>query len=69
MAVYPAIWLHVRAHNSAAIAMYLRLGLCQLHRLERFYSNGEAAIVMATPDLVPDTRMDSTVNPVRSSLV
>ena len=45
---YPRLWLHVRAGNADAIALYQNLGLQQVRRLPRFYSNGDDAIVMAT---------------------
>jgi ribosomal protein S18 acetylase RimI-like enzyme len=48
------VWLHVRANNAAAIAMYRKLGMCELGRVRRFYANGEDALVLATPDAVPE---------------
>ena len=54
LAEHDSLWLHVRAQNVAAINLYHRLGMCQLRRLEQFYSNGDDAIVMATRNLVPD---------------
>src|SRR5205085_2239903 len=49
---YPRIWLHVRASNAAAIEMYRKIGLQELHHVERFYSNGDDAIAMGTSDLL-----------------
>ena len=44
-------WLHVRAGNEPAIRLYERLNMRVLHRLPRFYTNGEDALVFVTPDL------------------
>jgi len=52
LAQYPALWLHVRAKNSAATELYLKLGLHVNERLARFYSNNEDALVMETPEAV-----------------
>ena len=52
LAAFGSVWLHVRANNVAAIALYRSLGMQQVRRLESFYANGEDAIVMATPDLM-----------------
>jgi ribosomal-protein-alanine N-acetyltransferase len=54
LARYPALWLHVRANNVAATELYLKLGMHVSQRLERFYSNGEAALVMQTPGVAVD---------------
>ena len=45
---YP-VWLHVRASNMAAIALYRKLGMCERRRATGFYTSGEDALVMATP--------------------
>lgn len=47
------LWLHVRAGNVPAIAMYRQLGMRARQRLSRFYSNGDDALIMVTPDLLP----------------
>lgn len=47
----PALWLHVRASNDAAIAVYRKLGMVELQRLSRFYSNGDDALILGTPAL------------------
>jgi ribosomal-protein-alanine N-acetyltransferase len=49
---HPALWLHVRAGNRAAFILYRRLGMCELRRLRRFYSNGDDALLMVTPGLM-----------------
>lgn len=49
---HPTLWLHVRAANRAALNLYDKLDMRELRRLSRFYSNGEDAIVMVTPDLL-----------------
>ena len=49
---HPTLWLHVRASNRAALNLYDKLDMRELRRLRRFYSNGEDAIVMVTPDLL-----------------
>ena len=46
------VWLHVRAGNTAAVSMYLKYGMRELRREARFYSDGEDALVMVTPDVV-----------------
>ena len=51
LADHPTLWLHVRAGNRAALNLYARLDMRELRRLKRFYSNGEDALVMVTPDL------------------
>jgi ribosomal-protein-alanine N-acetyltransferase len=48
-----SVWLHVRGGNVAALAMYRKLGMRMLRRIPQFYSNGEDAAVMVTPDLAP----------------
>ena len=45
--VDPAVWLHVRHSNNAAIRMYERLGMRVINRVTRFYGNGEDALVMS----------------------
>lgn len=52
-AEYPQVWLHVRAGNANAIALYQNLGMQQLRRLTNFYSNGDDAIIMATSNMIP----------------
>jgi hypothetical protein len=52
LAAYGAVWLHVRAGNVPAIALYRSLGMQQARRLAGFYANGDDALVMATPDLM-----------------
>jgi len=54
MADHHPVWLHVRANNVAAIRLYWKLGLLELRRIARFYSNGDDALVMATLDLIRD---------------
>ncbi len=49
---YGSVWLHVRAGNAPAIALYRSLGMQQVRRLDGFYANGDDALVMATPDLI-----------------
>lgn len=41
------IFLEVRASNRAAIGLYEKAGFCELDRRERYYGDGEDAIVMA----------------------
>lgn len=48
---HPTVWLHVRASNQAALHLYDTLGMQALRRHKSFYSNGDDAIVMVTPDL------------------
>ncbi len=45
---HPTLWLHVRATNRAALNLYEKLGMHELRRITRFYSNGDDAIVMVT---------------------
>jgi ribosomal protein S18 acetylase RimI-like enzyme len=52
MDAHHTLWLHVRAGNAAAYAMYRKLGMRELRRIPQFYSNGENAVVMGTPDLL-----------------
>jgi ribosomal protein S18 acetylase RimI-like enzyme len=52
-AKHASVWLHVRAGNIPAINMYRRLGMCPRQRLNGFYSNGDDALILVTPDLVP----------------
>ncbi|HUH82895.1 MAG TPA: N-acetyltransferase, partial [Nitrososphaerales archaeon] len=42
-------YLEVRVTNSEAIALYQRLGYKVSSRLEAYYKDGEAALVMAAP--------------------
>ena len=42
-------YLEVRVTNSEAIALYQRLGYKVSNRLEAYYKDGEAALVMAAP--------------------
>jgi len=42
-------YLEVRVTNSEAIALYQRLGYRVTSRLEAYYKDGEAALVMAAP--------------------
>lgn len=51
LAEHPQLWLHVRASNVAAIRLYQKLGLAEFKRIEKFYSNGEGALILATMDL------------------
>jgi ribosomal-protein-alanine N-acetyltransferase len=48
LAATPALWLHVRADNRAALNLYRKLNMRALRRMARFYSNGDDAIVMVT---------------------
>ena len=48
---HPRLWLHVRESNVAALALYRKHGLSEKQRIERFYSNGETAIVLVTGNL------------------
>jgi ribosomal-protein-alanine N-acetyltransferase len=54
LAGHRQMWLHVRGENAAALAMYRKLGMRVLRRIPQFYSNGEDAALMVTPDLAPD---------------
>jgi ribosomal-protein-alanine N-acetyltransferase len=54
-----SLWLHVRAGNAPAIAMYRQLGMQARQKLTRFYSNGDDALVLVTPDLLP-AQVDQT---------
>jgi ribosomal protein S18 acetylase RimI-like enzyme len=49
---HPSVWLHVRGGNTAAVALYEKLGMREMEHLKRFYSNGDDAAVMVTPDLL-----------------
>ena len=42
-------YLEVRVSNNEAIALYQKLGYRTTGRLESYYKDGEAALVMATP--------------------
>ena len=42
-------YLEVRVSNTEAIALYQKLGYKTAGRLEAYYKDGEAALVMATP--------------------
>lgn len=42
-------YLEVRVSNSEAVSLYQRLGYKATGRLEAYYRDGEAALVMATP--------------------
>ena len=44
---YGAAWLHVRASNTAAIALYESMHLVQMKRVEKYYNDGEDALLMA----------------------
>jgi ribosomal-protein-alanine N-acetyltransferase len=50
LAEHPSLWLHVRAGNTAAIALYRGLGMRERQRLSHFYSNGEDAILLETSE-------------------
>lgn len=52
LAAYGSVWLHVRAGNLPAIALYRSLGMQQVRRLNAFYADGDDAFVLATPDLI-----------------
>jgi [ribosomal protein S18]-alanine N-acetyltransferase len=52
MSAFHTLWLHVRAGNTPAYAMYRKLEMRELRRIPQFYSNGENAVVMGTPDLL-----------------
>ena len=41
-----AVWLEVRASNAAAIALYVKMGFIQISTRQRYYSDGEDALVM-----------------------
>lgn len=41
-----SIWLEVRAGNVAAIALYEKLGFQTIHTRQRYYADGEDALVM-----------------------
>ncbi|MEO6061816.1 MAG: GNAT family N-acetyltransferase [Thermoflexales bacterium] len=45
---HPRLWLHVRASNTAAIALYRKSGMIDAGRISGFYVNGDIAVVMAT---------------------
>lgn len=39
-------FLEVEENNSAAVALYKKMGFKTIHKKEKFYSNGEAALIM-----------------------
>ena len=41
-----AVWLEVRAGNDAAISLYRKTGFAQISTRQRYYSDGEDALVM-----------------------
>ncbi len=41
-----AVWLEVRAGNDAAISLYRKMGFAQISTRQRYYSDGEDALVM-----------------------
>jgi ribosomal protein S18 acetylase RimI-like enzyme len=51
LAQHSKLWLHVRASNVAAIGLYEKLGMFELQRLAKFYSNGEDALILGTRQL------------------
>ncbi len=51
LAQHAKLWLHVRASNVAAIRLYEKLGMSELRRIAKFYSNGEDALILATSAL------------------
>lgn len=54
LARYPELWLHVRASNTAATELYIKLGMCVSQRLPHFYSNGDDALIMQTTGIKAD---------------
>ncbi len=46
MAENPGLWLHVRAGNAPALALYESIGMRRHAHLAHFYQNGDDAIVM-----------------------
>ncbi len=48
---HPRLWLHVRAGNAAAIALYRKNGLIDAGRISGFYANGDTAVVMVTANM------------------
>jgi ribosomal protein S18 acetylase RimI-like enzyme len=47
------VWLHVRAGNEPAIALYRQLDMHARQRICRFYANGDDALILVTPNLLP----------------
>ena len=43
--------LEVRPSNQAALALYQKFGLVEVGRRSRYYDDGEAALILATPML------------------
>lgn len=48
---HPRLWLHVRAGNTAAIALYRNIGLIDSGHILGFYVNGDTAVAMATANM------------------
>jgi ribosomal protein S18 acetylase RimI-like enzyme len=51
---YPELWLHVRASNTAATKLYIKLGMVVSQRLPHFYSDGDDALIMQTTGIKAD---------------
>lgn len=62
------VWLHVRAGNMPAIAMYRQLGMHARQRICRFYSNGDDALIMVTPDLLPVREEQLTLESIYNAI-
>jgi len=43
---YDKIFLEVNEHNKAAIAFYKKMGFTETHKRQKYYKNGDSAIVM-----------------------
>ena len=54
LAQHPRLWLHVRASNIAATALYLKLGMRIGQRIQQFYSNGDTALVMQSATITEE---------------
>lgn len=48
MAAFGAVWLHVRASNAPAIALYEAMGFTVVQHVGAYYRDGEGAYVMGT---------------------
>ncbi|MEJ2470390.1 MAG: ribosomal protein S18-alanine N-acetyltransferase [Desulfuromonadales bacterium] len=45
------VWLEVRVSNQPAIALYRRLGFCEMARRRAYYADGEDAVIMSLTEV------------------
>ncbi len=69
---HPRLWMHARADNTAAIALYRKIGLIDAGRISGFYVNGDIAVVLATANLLDGSSgrwsLDSPIPRVTSGI-